>query len=913
MYNFFKNLIVCTIVCIALPNLVAAESFENQVQNLKNQFEKTVNPLEQAAIGAQLKEIVQNEVKKNPHHPSVDTVKSYGLAPKKFANDFFSNFHVINKTMPETLIKENQQLKVDNQQLVLKQNGITEKQIEAGINDKEIMKAINSVDKLGGNFSKIGTSTDGYGIHAYVENEKGEKTEIAIFKNQEQLETFTKIQLALKGNIALSAMGDMQKIISELLTKQDIMEKMFSWIKDNVEPEKLSVTINGDTAIIKNAADIGVTLYECKPRWAIAIKIAYPIIYQLQKNPYAQKAIGFDTELVEKIEKLNKALGKESLDESLDYLSKIKDLTAKLELANEEANGLDALMGSLPKEFQKVSDITKFTMQSFQIIMNEIIANARKSTSGPLEDLKKLTEYMLGGIPQIKENKLPRDLLLNAYSIAAKYDTKLSDKVIEKFEDLIMSTKKGKDLEDAYQNIFIELYHMKVQVNETAVVDKDPLFTLLQVIETYLEHFNKVASWSQSAKTDENTVKTFLIAKKNEITQKIKEKNYQLYQECLSFYEAQKNNSSNECRPLVLEFLAQPQFAIFLLKDSPKETNKFLKFEEMSNCLEYLSDDQKKAAFAYLYEVIRDFKSLESEYKIMSRANPQIKLDQIEKLRVQVKNSLGDKSKEFKKLNTVNKDFVNFKNAMDDLLTGVTRAKSLIDNIDLYTDIATKLPDASEAALDSLITENTEVDMSTQIKEIISRSKKIKVAEELDSLISDLKALNDAMCVSKSFVVKLNGAQKKLGVLAEPDNLKTVFTNLKEKALNLIKSTNKVPDLNIINAPKQNVPIKVPDQKIQIKNPVNNAPIKPAQNQVVDPKVADGLILAEKYLKYFETEDGKQAFQKKIDGIDDIEDMIDAIKKISGALKSANPMLKASIPKKLIELKQIADAFPLLN
>jgi hypothetical protein len=41
--------------------------------------------------------------------------------------------------------------------------------------------------------------------------------------------------------------------------------------------------------------------------------------------------------------------------------------------------------------------------------------------------------------------------------------------------------------------------------------------------------------------------------------------------------------------------------------------------------------------------------------------------------------------------------------------------------------------------------------------------------------------------------------------------------------------------------------------------------------------------------------------------------MIDAIKKISGALKSANPMLKASIPKKLIELKQIADAFPLLN
>ncbi len=66
-------------------------------------------------------------------------------------------------------------------------------------------------------------------------------------------------------------------------------------------------------------------------------------------------------------------------------------------------------------------------------------------------------------------------------------------------------------------------------------------------------------------------------------------------------------------------------------------------------------------------------------------------------------------------------------------------------------------------------------------------------------------------------------------------------------------------------------------------------------------------------MKYFETEDGKQAFQKKIDGIDDIEDMIDAIKKISGALKSANPMLKASIPKKLIELKQIADAFPLLN
>ncbi len=439
---------------------------------------------------------------------------------------------------------------------------------------------------------------------------------------------------------------------------------------------------------------------------------------------------------------------------------------------------------------------------------------------------------------------------------------------------------------------------MKVQVNETAVVDKDPLFTLLQVIETYLEHFNKVASWSQSAKTDENIVKTFLIAKKNEITQKIKEKNDQLYQECRSFYADQKNNSSNECRPVILEFLAQPQFAIFLLKyNSPSETNKFLKFEEMSNCLEYLSDDQKKAAFAYLYEVIRDFKILESEYKIMSRANPQIKLDQIEKLRVQVKNSLGDKSKIFKDPNNKS-DFVNFKNAMDDLLTGVTRAKSLIDNIDLYTDIATKLPDASEAALDSLITENTEVDMSTQIKEIISRSKKIKVAEELDSLISDLKALNDAMCVSKSFVVKLNGAQKKLGVLAEPDNLKTVFTNLKEKALNLIKSTNEVPDLNIINAPKQNVPIKVPDQKIQIKNPVNNAPIKPAQNQVVDPKVADGLILAEKYLKYFETEDGKQAFQKKIDGIDDIEDMIDAIKKISGALKMRKSYAKGQYTKK---------------
>jgi hypothetical protein len=98
-------------------------------------------------------------------------------------------------------------------------------------------------------------------------------------------------------------------------------------------------------------------------------------------------------------------------------------------------------------------------------------------------------------------------------------------------------------------------------------------------------------------------------------------------------------------------------------------------------------------------------------------------------------------------------------------------------------------------------------------------------------------------------------------VPAKQDNLKTVFAALKKKALDLIKSANKVPDLNLINAPKQNVP----DQKIQIKNPVNNAPIKPAQNQVVDPKVADGLVLAEKYLKYFETEDGKQVFQKKID------------------------------------------------
>lgn len=842
---------------------------------------------------------------------------------------------LISKQLYEDVIQKNQQL-----ELVTK--GTSIEQLEHSARDPAILNALSQAS--GQNITKMDSETQlGGTITVFAVDDQGKKTAIATFQNAEQANNFQQIQMALKGQMALTAIHDLSKALEAILQNRQITQKIEEWLNKNIDPKNLTISFDAKakTAQIKNGQEL---LYGGTISMVIPLRIAYQVLYAFRVNPSGQKMLGFDPQLAEKIEKLNKTLGTKTIDEAIEYISTdssiMNAVSKKLSGMKNDVNELKKLTDSLGVDLSKFGEIAKCTILSFQAFMKEMANNTEKSVSGLDDDFRKLNSLLQAGIQAIKSGNttIPIDVLEDAGKIAVKYEKFDNGPAVNKIKKML---EKQANI-NKYEQAFIDIYHLKLSklVSENSVEDKDPLLTIVKTIEIFEDHFKKLTALSSAAKANEGDVSAYFLNNKKEVAAKIKVKEENTYKECLPFYTEEKNEIDTKDKPAILEFIPKPQFAILLLSKNYQQ-NAYFNFQEMKDRLPFLDEKQKKAVYAYLYEIKNNFNKLVEEYKFMSRLNTTITTSMVQDLFIAVKNSLGEKSKTFiTPSGNAKKDYDILKAAINSLISGEQRRTSLQQDIGgVLDDIGARLIGISEAGLDNFISANKdpeETQIATRIKSNLTKLKNILVSE-LDNIISELKQLAGIMEKSTSFNINLGKQQQALGNVKEEENLKTVFNSLKEKITTLVGSSQDIikpsnnsvppPIINLQSSSKSGPPpinLLLDQQANQgqsqggppsiigslLQNQLANKSSPTKGNGEKEAKatkaLADGLDLANKYLIYFSSQEGQQAIADKKESP---KDMVDLITNIKGTITGSN-MVNAGIAIMRFK-KEITTQYPL--
>jgi hypothetical protein len=750
------------------------------------------------------------------------------------------------KTNIESLIKakdENTNLKV-----MQVTKGIDQTVLENAIKDPDIQKKLELAQKSNLQGSATATNineTNKLKDGEYIFKTNSDKT-VEIYKQEggnlipsgikftdiDSAKKFESVRDVMIGKINIDLVTKLDENIRNIFAKQETKNLINNLRNQKLKTEDLFVVLQGNEAILQ---ENGKNLYKGSFQEVILVKLAYSMLSALESSSFFGMGGNNPLALTEKsnaeleeihkllgvknqedalkilqqqqkdslfIKDINTKLGASSLQESLENLSKMGDLSKKLQEIKNEANNLKDSMTALPPNLSGFNKINQYYILEFQEMITEIMESASGNANSLLKEINELNEYLVKGLKSIEAENYSESIavLKQAHSIASKYEKFSNDFTVNKISNILnKEITNPKDIENKkkqYESIFLDVYQMKLakQIKEDVIEDKDPLSTALKVIENYTDNFSKITDLSAKAKENKSDVEKFFNDKKTEITKKIKEKNEGLYKEYLPIYNQQKNVKNSDCKPSLLDFLTAPLYAILILENS-NNTNKFMKLDEIKESLPYLDNNQRKATYAYLYQVIEKFDVLNKEYKFMNLYDSQLKLFQIQDLLIRVKNSINEELKLFTPTSSQQSDYDKFKKEkFDKLISGDQRKIALRSEINNnYENIAKNLEGFYLDALknvkgkDENDIRNNEY-IANCISSLIEKIENIKT-DTLEVLLKEIKAINDKITKSKTFIIQLNIANKSING-DEKNRLDNIFKKLQNKTLELMQDQN---------------------------------------------------------------------------------------------------------------------------